>query len=143
MSSSGRSLVTGQSQPLRAKIGDDITLPCYVKPARDAVNEMLEWSRHDLNPRFVHVRRSGEDWLVVQNLDFTGRTSVSIDALKQGDMSLKLSKVKLSDEGTYTCFIPALNTQSSVQLVVDAVINLTKVSSGVLQCQSKGWYPEP
>ncbi|XP_037615434.1 uncharacterized protein DDB_G0290685-like [Sebastes umbrosus] len=108
---------------------------------------MLEWSRPDLNPRFVHLRRFGEDQLVDQNPSYKGRTSASIDRLKQGDMSLTLSKVKLSDEGTYRCFSPGLETDSSVQLVVVPVsvttIEITKVSSGVLQCESEGWYPEP
>ncbi|XP_074480661.1 uncharacterized protein LOC141761232 [Sebastes fasciatus] len=128
-------------------VGDDITLPCHVKPATDAVHQMLEWSRPDLNPRFVHVRRFGEDQLVDQNPSYKGRTSASIDRLKQGDMSLTLSKVKLSDEGTYRCFSPGLETDSSVQLIVVPVsvttIEITKVSSGVLQCESEGWYAEP
>ncbi|XP_045919976.1 butyrophilin-like protein 10 [Micropterus dolomieu] len=137
-----------QPQPIMATVGDDITLPCHVKPATDAFSEMLEWSRADLNPRFVHVRRFGEDHLVDQNPAFKGRTSVSIDGLKHGETSLKLSKVKLSDEGTYKCFIPGLNTESSVQLVVGSVsspeINISTVSKGVmLDCKSKGWYPEP
>lgn len=99
-------------------VGEDVTLPCHVNPATDAVNEMLEWSRSDLKPRFVHVRRFGEDRLLDQNPSYKGRTSMSIESLKQGDVSLNLSKVKLSDEGTYKCFIPGLNTQSSVQLLV-------------------------
>ncbi|XP_074479414.1 uncharacterized protein LOC141760462 [Sebastes fasciatus] len=138
----GQSQATGQPQPIVTIVGDDITLPCHVKPATDAVHQMLEWSRPDLNPRFVHVRRFGEDRLVDQNPSYKGRTSASIDRLKQGDMSLTLSKVKLSDEGTYRCFSPGLETDSSVQLVVGTVIKITKVSSGVLQCQSEGWYPE-
>uniref|UniRef100_A0A8C9XFQ9 Butyrophilin subfamily 1 member A1-like n=1 Tax=Sander lucioperca TaxID=283035 RepID=A0A8C9XFQ9_SANLU len=118
-SNEGQSQVIGQSQSIVALVGNDITLPCPVKPATDTVNEMLEWSRPDLNPRFVHVRHSGDDRLVDQNPSYKERTSVSIDGLKQGDASLTLSKVKLSDEGTYICFIPWLNTESSVQLVVD------------------------
>ncbi|XP_037615012.1 butyrophilin subfamily 1 member A1-like isoform X2 [Sebastes umbrosus] len=143
----GQSQATGQPQPIVAMVGDDITLPCHVKPATDAVHQMLEWSRPDLNPRFVHLRRFGEDQLVDQNPSYKGRTSASIDRLKQGDMSLTLSKVKLSDEGTYRCFSPGLETDSSVQLVVVPVsvttIEITKVSSGVLQCESEGWYAEP
>ncbi|XP_035850141.1 myelin-oligodendrocyte glycoprotein-like [Sander lucioperca] len=129
-SNEGQSQVIGQSQSIVALVGNDITLPCPVKPATDTVNEMLEWSRPDLNPRFVHVRHSGDDRLVDQNPSYKERTSVSIDGLKQGDASLTLSKVKLSDEGTYICFIPWLNTESSVQLVVvsSPVIEITKVS---------------
>ena len=99
-------------------VGDDITLPCHVKPASDAVDVMVEWSRPDLQPRFVHLRRSGEDRLIDQNPSYKGRTSVSIDGLKQGDLSLRLSKVKFSDEGTYRCFAPDLDTDSTVHLVV-------------------------
>ncbi|XP_071315642.1 butyrophilin-like protein 1 isoform X2 [Trachinotus anak] len=139
----GESQETGQPQPIVAMVGDDITLPCHVKPGSGAGVGMLEWSRPDLNPRFVHVWRSGGDHLVDQNPSYRGRTSVSLDKLKQGDTSLKLSKVKLTDEGTYRCFIPRLITDYSVQLIVGAVINMSTVSSGELECKTKGWYPEP
>uniref|UniRef100_A0A3Q4IGZ6 Ig-like domain-containing protein n=1 Tax=Neolamprologus brichardi TaxID=32507 RepID=A0A3Q4IGZ6_NEOBR len=124
------------SQPrMLAVIGhtQDITLPCSVNPPVNAVDEMVEWSRSDLNPRFVHVWRSGEDHLIGQNPSYKNRTSVSIEKLKTGDASLKLTKVRLSDEGTYRCFIPGLS----------ADLSITKVSPGVLECKSKGWYPEP
>ncbi|XP_051251105.1 butyrophilin subfamily 3 member A3-like isoform X1 [Dicentrarchus labrax] len=139
----GQSQEIGRPQPIVAMVGDDITLPCHVKPDRDTVEMLLEWSRPDIDPRFVHLRRSGKDHLVDQNPSYKGRTSVSIDRLKQGDSSLNLSKVKLSDEGTYRCFMPALNLDSSIQLLVDVEIGITIVSSGVLECKSKGWYPEP
>ncbi|CAK6979239.1 clumping factor A-like [Scomber scombrus] len=99
-------------------VGDDITLPCHLTPPTDVFNQMLEWSRADLNPRFVLMRRSGEDYLPDQNPSYKGRTSVSIEGLNKGDVSLKLSKVKLSDEGTYRCLIPRLNKQSDIHLVV-------------------------
>ncbi|XP_053199185.1 clumping factor A-like [Scomber japonicus] len=102
-------------------VGDDVTLPCHLRPPTDVFNEMLEWSRLDLNPRFVHMRRSGEDNLQDQNPSYMGRTSVSIEGLNKGDVSLNLSKVKLSDKGTYRCFIPRLSEQSDVQLVVETV----------------------
>ncbi|KAM8747455.1 uncharacterized protein AB9X84_015476 [Acanthopagrus schlegelii] len=104
---------------------------------------MLEWARPDLDPRFVHVRRDGEDRLIDQHSSYKGRTSVSIDGLRWGDMSLKLSKVKFSDEGTYRCFVPGFGTDTSIKLVVDVFIKITNISRGVLQCESTGWYPEP
>ncbi|XP_025760898.1 putative selection and upkeep of intraepithelial T-cells protein 1 homolog, partial [Oreochromis niloticus] len=79
------------------------------------------------------------------------RTSLPINNLKLGDISLKLSKVKLSDRGSYKCFSPALSGQASVELVVGVVSSLIITVMGnsedsskvVLQCESAGWYPEP
>ncbi|XP_054863474.1 uncharacterized protein LOC111583234 isoform X2 [Amphiprion ocellaris] len=135
----------GQHQLVEASIGitGDVMLPCHVEPATDATDELLEWSRQDLNPRFIHVRRDGEDHLVDQNTSYMNRTSVSVDGLKQGNMSLRLSRVRLSDEATYRCFSPRLKTDSRVQLVVAAAIEITKDGAGVLKCKSAGWYPEP
>lgn len=108
----------GQPQPIVAMVGDDILLPCHLEPATDAVSLTLEWARADLNPRFVHVRREGVELLIDQNPSYIERTSVSINKLKCGDLSLKLSKVKLSDEGIYRCLVPKQGTKSEVKLVV-------------------------
>uniref|UniRef100_A0A671UV37 Ig-like domain-containing protein n=1 Tax=Sparus aurata TaxID=8175 RepID=A0A671UV37_SPAAU len=147
----GHSQVIGQPQPIVAMVGDDIILPCNLEPATDAVSLTVEWARADLNPRFVHVRREAVELLIDQNPSYIGRTSVSINKLKCGDLSLKLSKVKLSDEGIYRCFVPKQGTKSEVKLAVGLVSSpvlglsrLSSESSGVLlQCNSTGWYPEP
>ncbi|XP_044198024.1 butyrophilin subfamily 3 member A2-like [Thunnus albacares] len=147
----GLSQVIGPSQPVIATVGDDIILPCHLKPATDAVGMTLEWARPDLNPRFVHVLHEGQDLQINQHPSYEGRTSLSVEKLKHGDISLKLSKVKLSDNGKYRCYFPDLNKDSTVQLVVGTasspVISLagidTSSSRVVLQCESKGWYPQP
>ncbi|XP_073331648.1 butyrophilin subfamily 1 member A1-like [Pagrus major] len=149
--SSGHSQVIGQPQPIVAMAGDDVILPCYLEPAFDAVSLTVEWARADLNPRFVHVRREGVELLIDQNPSYIGRTSVPISKLKCGDLSLKLSKVKFSDEGIYRCLVPKQGTQSEVKLAVGLVSSpvlrlsrLSSESSGVLlECESTGWYPEP
>uniref|UniRef100_A0A3Q4MSH5 Ig-like domain-containing protein n=1 Tax=Neolamprologus brichardi TaxID=32507 RepID=A0A3Q4MSH5_NEOBR len=131
---------------LNSIVTPDIVLPCKLDHPMDVVDEMVEWSRSDLNPRFVHVWRSGEDHLVGQNPSYKNRTSVSTEKLKTGDVSLKITKVRLSDEGTYRCFIPGLNANFSVELVLKIrllFIFYVTVSPGVLECKSKGWYPEP
>ncbi|XP_038587675.1 butyrophilin subfamily 1 member A1-like isoform X5 [Micropterus salmoides] len=141
----------GPSQPIVATLGDDIILPCHLKPAEDASGLTLEWTRPDLNPRFVHVWRSGQELVGKKHQSFEGRTSLFIDELKFGNILLKLSKLKLKDEGTYRCFSPAQGLQSFVQLIVGAVSSpvitlagIVKATSGVvLQCESAGWYPEP
>ncbi|XP_029932586.1 butyrophilin subfamily 3 member A2-like, partial [Myripristis murdjan] len=144
----GQSQLIGPPRPILAIVGDDIILPSHLDPAVDAFGITVEWARPDLKPRFVHVWRDGVNLLINQNPSYIGRTSLFMDKLKNGDVSLKLSKVKLSDEGKYRCFIPSLGRDTIIQLVVGAasspVINVSKSSSGVvLECESKGWYPEP
>ena len=118
VSPSGQSAVIGPLQPVVASVGDDINLPCHLEHAVDAAAITFEWTRPDLNPRFVHVLRSGENLMDLQNPSFKGRTSIFSEKLKSGDISLKLSKVKPSDEGKYRCFLPLLEKYSFVELVV-------------------------
>ncbi|XP_044197919.1 lamin-A-like [Thunnus albacares] len=149
----GQSQLIGSSQPIVATLGDDIILPCHLQPAVDAAGLTLEWTRPDLDPRFVYVWRDGVELVSKKHKSFEGRTSLFTDELKNGNISLKLSKVKLSDEGTYRCFIPGVEKQLFVQLVVasDAVSSSVVILAGadrdrekvVLQCESKGWYPQP
>uniref|UniRef100_A0A3B4H7Z5 Ig-like domain-containing protein n=1 Tax=Pundamilia nyererei TaxID=303518 RepID=A0A3B4H7Z5_9CICH len=139
------------SQPLIVVAGDDIVLPCQLEPPVDAVQMTIEWGKPDLNPRFVFVRHNGQELQTDQNTAYKGRVSLSIDKLKHGDISLKLSKVKVSDSGRYRCYIPQQSkeyffkywTSNSFQPGVN-LAGLDKASSGVmLDCKSAGWYPEP
>ncbi|KAM8746702.1 uncharacterized protein AB9X84_014883 [Acanthopagrus schlegelii] len=143
----GQHHVIGPSQPIVATVGGDVVLPAYLHPATNALRVTVEWTRPDLSPRFVHVLRQGVK-LIGNHPSYEGRTSLFTDELKSGNISLKLSRVRISDEGRYRCFIPELDKDHVVQLVVGAasspVVQKTKNSSGlVLQCNSTGWYPEP
>ncbi|XP_062301296.1 uncharacterized protein LOC134006224 [Scomber scombrus] len=141
----------GQSQPVMTMVGDDVVLPCQLEPPADAAPMILEWSKPDLDPRFVFVWHNNQELVVDQNKAYKGRTSLFIDKLKHGDVSLKLSKVKISDEGKYRCYFPKLNKECFVDLLVGAVsspvislVGNDQSSSGVvLQCESKGWNPKP
>uniref|UniRef100_A0A3Q4G3X4 Ig-like domain-containing protein n=1 Tax=Neolamprologus brichardi TaxID=32507 RepID=A0A3Q4G3X4_NEOBR len=145
---SGQSEVIGPNQPVAATVGDDIILPCYLYPTMDASDMTMEWSRPDLDLRLVHVWPERPE---LQNPSYKGRTSLFINEMKNGEISLKISRVKPSDEGKYRCFVPDLRKDSNVQLVVSAISSpvisfarLNKSISGVvLQCESAGWYPEP
>ncbi|XP_054457918.1 butyrophilin subfamily 3 member A2-like [Anoplopoma fimbria] len=149
--SSCLSQLIGPPQSIVALVGDDIILPCHMKPEMDVTAEPLEWRRPDLNPVLVHVMRAGRSLENVQHPSYKGRTSLSTDELKRGNISLRLSNVQLSDQGTYECDIPLWKIQSSVKLVVEAVSSAVITLAGmdrdkggvVLDCESRGWYPEP
>ncbi len=114
----GQSQLIGPPQPIVASIGDDIILPCHLEPADDVAAMTLEWTKSDLNPTFVHVWRAGQDLILTKHPSYKDRTSLSVNELKRGNISLKLSDVKPSDQGTYQCYIPKLDKGSTVQLVV-------------------------
>uniref|UniRef100_A0A8P4K501 Immunoglobulin V-set domain-containing protein n=1 Tax=Dicentrarchus labrax TaxID=13489 RepID=A0A8P4K501_DICLA len=110
--------IRAKGKPIVAIVGEDTILPCHLDPAVDPASTTLEWSRPDQGHRFVHVRHEGEDALTDQNPSYKGRTSVSNNTLKQGDVSLKLFRVELSDNGTYRRYIPKLNKESFISLAV-------------------------
>uniref|UniRef100_A0A3Q1IG58 Ig-like domain-containing protein n=1 Tax=Anabas testudineus TaxID=64144 RepID=A0A3Q1IG58_ANATE len=116
----GQSKLIGPSQPIVATVGDDIILPCHLEPAVDVAAKTLEWTRSDLDPRFVFVWRAAQDVLNIKNPAYIGRSSLFTDELKQGNISLKLTKVKPADQGRYRCYIPDNNEDSLVELVVGA-----------------------
>uniref|UniRef100_A0A3Q1F016 Ig-like domain-containing protein n=1 Tax=Acanthochromis polyacanthus TaxID=80966 RepID=A0A3Q1F016_9TELE len=104
-----------------------------------------------LDPSYVYVWWDKEELESSKHPAYKGRTSLLLNKLEFGDVSLKISKVKPSDKGKYRCFIPTLGRGSTVELVVGidpiTVISLAGLdrssSSVVLQCKSAGWYPEP
>ncbi|XP_075948400.1 myelin-oligodendrocyte glycoprotein-like [Anarhichas minor] len=108
--------VIGPSQQILATVGDDVILPCRLEPAMNASDMRLEWARPDLSPGFIHVRANRQEYVAHKQPSFRGRTF--INKLQHGDVSLKLSKVRVSDEGTYRCLVPSLGPPAFIMLVV-------------------------
>ncbi|XP_039465405.1 uncharacterized protein LOC120438900 isoform X2 [Oreochromis aureus] len=148
-----QSRLVGPNKPIIATGGEDITLPCHLVPGENVAEMTFEWTRPDLEPRFVFVWRTRQDLVAMKNPSYKDRSSLFTDELKHGNISLKLSKVKPADEGRYRCFIPAKDEEAFIDLVVvsgavsSPVISLEGIDRDktgvVLQCESAGWYPEP
>ncbi|XP_047242651.1 butyrophilin subfamily 3 member A2-like [Girardinichthys multiradiatus] len=138
------------SQSVTAMVGEDVVLPCHLEPPKDASQMTVEWGRLDLEPRFVFVSLDGQAYPADQNEAYKGRSSMFPDKLKNGDISLKLSDVRHSDNGRYRCYIPNEEKEYFVDLVVGSasspdisIAGLDASNSGVmLDCSSAGWYPE-
>ncbi|MED6249635.1 hypothetical protein ATANTOWER_017338, partial [Ataeniobius toweri] len=92
-----------------------VVLPCqYTEELLELVT--VKWSRFDLDPNIVHLRREGDDELA-QNQLFSGRTSMIFDAQDSGNFSLTLREPQLSDSGDYICSLDE-EMLSDVQLHV-------------------------
>ncbi|XP_071022338.1 uncharacterized protein [Oncorhynchus clarkii lewisi] len=144
--------VVGPADRVVALAGDDIILPCFLKPNVSAKNMTVNWTRLNAKAENVHLYDESRDSYVDQFPSYKGRTSMFHEELKNGNVSLKLNRVNLSDAGNYSCLIPTLTSQvknTTVQLLVGTisqpVISIvgTKDWGVVLKCESGGWFLEP
>ncbi|XP_048037023.1 butyrophilin subfamily 2 member A1-like isoform X2 [Megalobrama amblycephala] len=145
--------VVGPSDPVFAVAGEDVILPCSVKPNISVVDMRVEWFRPDLIDSQVHLYDDHKDKNTDQIQSYRGRTTLNHQELQRGNASLKLSSVRVSDEGRYKCFIQSesWSDDAIINVKVEAVgrppvitVDGFDLSGGLhLQCETEGWYPEP
>ncbi|XP_060761763.1 butyrophilin subfamily 1 member A1-like isoform X2 [Neoarius graeffei] len=145
--------VVGPEAPLVAVAGEDPVLPCFLKPSTSAVDMTVEWMRIKEVASLVHLYQDHEDRNEEQAQPYRGRTSLFKEELQKGNASLKLSALRVSDEGEYKCFIQDKFwfDDITVHITVEAqgshpVIMMESYdhSGGInLVCESRGWKPEP
>ncbi|XP_051745606.1 butyrophilin subfamily 1 member A1-like [Ctenopharyngodon idella] len=145
--------VVGPADPVFAVAGEDVILPCSIKPNVSVVDMRVEWLRLDQKDSLVHLYEGHEDRNTDQIQSYRGRTKLNHQELQRGNASLKLSAVQISDEGLYKCFIQSKSwyDDATVDVSVEAVGSPPVItvdgfdrSGGLhLQCESEGWNPEP
>ncbi|XP_058251158.1 butyrophilin subfamily 1 member A1-like [Hemibagrus wyckioides] len=145
--------VIGPEAPLVAAAGEDLVLPCFIKPSTSAVDMTVEWLRLEEEASLVHLYRDHEDKNEDQAQSYRGRTSLFKEELQKGNASLKLSALQVSDEGEYKCLIEDKSWYDdiTVHVIVEVlgshpVIRMESYdnSGGInLVCESRGWKPEP
>ncbi|XP_059414906.1 butyrophilin subfamily 1 member A1 isoform X2 [Carassius carassius] len=146
--------VVGSADPVLTVAGEDVILPCSVKPNISVVDMRVEWFRSDQkDSQLVHLYQDHEDRNTDQIQSYRERTKLNHQELQRGDASLTLSSVRVSDEGLYKCFIESKSwsDDTTVEVRVEAVgrppvitVDGFDHSGGLhLQCESEGWNPEP
>ncbi|XP_074837147.1 uncharacterized protein LOC142003776 [Carettochelys insculpta] len=101
--------VAEEESPIMAQYGKDVTLSCIFPST-------LQISLHRLSIIWTKEGSQGQDlvvhrfhlkmnWLVGQEEAYKGRTNLYPQEFPQGNASLRLSNVRLHDEGSYRCNI--------------------------------------
>lgn len=124
---SGQYQVVGSTQAIVAAPGYDVILPCYVKPPLNVKDYTVDWWRPDIPPdftdplsqyRYVHHYHEKHDFEDNKMSSYFGRTAIFKDELKNGNASLKVMNVTLSDQGWYRCILPQLGRSTDIKLTV-------------------------
>ncbi|XP_030635132.1 butyrophilin subfamily 1 member A1-like [Chanos chanos] len=144
--------VVGPDGPLVVGAGEDVILPCSLKPNISAVDMTVQWFRLHTSDLLLHFYEGGAE-SKDQIQSYRGRTSLFKEELQKGNASLKLSRVKVSDEGEYRCIIQSKNWIDDISFKISVgavgtypVVFMEGYSIGKglsLLCEIKGWNPEP
>uniref|UniRef100_A0A8C9SLS0 Butyrophilin subfamily 1 member A1-like n=1 Tax=Scleropages formosus TaxID=113540 RepID=A0A8C9SLS0_SCLFO len=137
--------VLGPAQPVVAVAGEDVVLPCYIKPNISAVDLSIEWFRVHSEDPLVHLYRDHEDRNEKQIPSYSERTSLFPEELRNGNTSLKVKNVRGSDNGQYKFFCFSHTISIFLAIGTQPMISIEGYKEGgiSLVCESKGWYPQP
>ncbi|XP_067303804.1 butyrophilin subfamily 1 member A1-like [Pseudorasbora parva] len=139
-----------------AHVGSTVILPCWISPPENAEALEISWYRHDQlsNPVLFYQDGKIQD---LQEESFRNRSSLTLrydqsGGLKDGDVSLRLEKLTVQDEGSFYCYVSGNSAYGSQKMV----LKVTAVGSAPvlfpqplddgrmnISCRSSGWYPEP
>ncbi|NWU89477.1 VTCN1 inhibitor, partial [Upupa epops] len=115
-----------------AVVGETVVLPCSTSSPGELSTSKLYWQ---IDLVIVHFFHNGQDSLQLQDRRYRGRTSLFLEQMERGNLSLKLSDAQLQDSAEYTCIYRATGHRSSktqkskVKLIVSAAPSTERPSS--------------
>ncbi|XP_031461368.1 myelin-oligodendrocyte glycoprotein-like isoform X2 [Phasianus colchicus] len=107
--------VVAPSLHVTAIVGQDVVLHCQLSPCKDAWRSDIRWIQQR-SSGFVHHYRDGED--LEQMAEYKGRTELLRNGLSDGNLDLRISAVRSSDSGSYSCVVQDGDNRG------EAVVNL-------------------
>nr|XP_020850756.1 uncharacterized protein LOC110214275 [Phascolarctos cinereus] len=80
----GQFSVIGPAGPIKASLGGEAELPCYLSPPQSAQHMEVLWLQ---STRMVHLYRDEKDQFGDQDPDYQGRTELVRDAITSGNVT--------------------------------------------------------
>ncbi|XP_032355327.1 butyrophilin subfamily 3 member A3 [Etheostoma spectabile] len=148
---SGRASTDGESVKILTSAGQSVILPCHVSVGVNDDVPSVEWSKEGLRPNIAFLYRDGCETFSEKNPVFNYRTNLIMDELKNGNLSLRISPVQLSDAGKYTCKAirgrprDIVTVELSVGAASEPRLAVVPAAGGgvTLQCEADCWFPTP
>ncbi|XP_030644054.1 butyrophilin-like protein 8 isoform X1 [Chanos chanos] len=136
--------------PFSAKLGSSVVFPCSLSPSFSAVELEVRWYRPNkfntpvLFYKDLKIQESPVDPQCSDRVSLIGR-------LEEGNVSLKLENITLSDRGDYECHISSgvWYDKGTTSLTVNVlgsepVLSVTETGEQVnVTCVSDGWSTQP
>ncbi|KAL2310390.1 hypothetical protein Nmel_002040, partial [Mimus melanotis] len=101
-----------------AFVGETVVLPCSTSPPGE-LTLSKSWLYWQIGTKeLVHFFHNGQDSPERQDKKFQGRTSLFLDQMKYGNLSLKISNVQLGDDAEYSCIYRQAETHETKKSVI-------------------------
>uniref|UniRef100_A0A672MEC8 Ig-like domain-containing protein n=1 Tax=Sinocyclocheilus grahami TaxID=75366 RepID=A0A672MEC8_SINGR len=108
--------------PIAAHVGSTVILPCWISPPENAEALEIRWYRHDQfsTPVLLYNHGKLQD---VQEEPYRNRSSLALRSdqsggLKDGDVSLRLEKLRVQDDGFFHCYVSGESLYDSREVVL-------------------------
>nr|XP_056720370.1 butyrophilin subfamily 1 member A1-like [Euleptes europaea] len=132
-------------------VGQDVILPCQISLGRQPQSMEVQWQKIGDN-NYVNIYQfKAPSGLETFGQGYKSRTMMTKEGLPNGNVSLKLKNVQVTDEGTYRCIVKSTGWSDNTQTVL-YVAGMGMVSIEILgpegegiklACRSSGWFPRP
>ncbi|KAG2462877.1 BT1A1 protein, partial [Polypterus senegalus] len=139
-------IVVGPSKPVVTYVGEDVVLPASLSPALNAEAFQVRWFTTDYgSPELLYI-----DYNIRIQTDT--RRTLSIDNLKNGNVSLIIRNVRVSDDHLYRCYVFSgqRDEDTQVSLTVEVLgaqpsisMSSTEGQKTRLECSAEKWNPQP
>ncbi|XP_051781788.1 NACHT, LRR and PYD domains-containing protein 3-like isoform X7 [Erpetoichthys calabaricus] len=143
--------ILGPPNAVFALVGEDVTLPASLSPALNARGFDVRWIQGDFFTPVLLYRNSE---IITKNQieAYKGRTVLFPEDLVNGNVSLRLQDVHVSDSGLYKCFVYSGQWEEEAHFTLNVEVVGTQPSISIsttedqqtrLECSSEKWSSQP